>query len=99
MNGRLGQSTIEYVLLLAVIAIFALGLLNHPKIKNFFSGEGSLFAHYTRYIEFTYRHAYFEDKGKSWQADEDYENYSGQHDSYKGASDTRFFTHKEAYPN
>jgi len=99
MGGRRGQSSVEYILLLAVIAIFAIGLLNHPRIKKYFSGEGSLFASYTRYIEFTYRNGYFEDKGKGWKADDDYGGYSGEHDSYKGNMDTRFFTHKTAYPN
>jgi hypothetical protein len=44
-----GQTTVEYIFLLAVVASLAIGVLSSDRFKNFLGINSSIFAEYERY--------------------------------------------------
>jgi hypothetical protein len=87
-----GQSTVEYVLLLAVIMVLVYSVLQSDRFKETLGQDSEIFAAMEKYIEYTYRHG-----GPGLT---DPSTYAGDHETYKkdGAIGTRFFTPAEQYP-
>ncbi|MBK23677.1 MAG: hypothetical protein CME70_06690 [Halobacteriovorax sp.] len=87
-----GQSTVEYILLLAVIISLALAFLNSPIVKRFVGSESEMMKlMYVRMI-YAYRH------GRMGEEDES--NYEREHETYfdKVNGESRFFAPAEKYP-
>ena len=80
-----GQSTIEYLFLLLVVAVIIFSVVNDPRWQNLFGVQGSLYGGMKRYLESTYRHAYAVENN----------NYDyNRHQSYAntvGGGESRFF--------
>ena len=84
-----GQSTVEYILLLAVIISLVSFVFNSDAFKALFGENGQFANVYKRELEYSYR------QGRFGRVRFQTPNYSsGQHDSYNG----RFFGAKDAYP-
>ena len=93
LNNK-GQSTIEYVLLLAVLMVLVTTVLSNQRFQNLLGPNGSLFRQYADVISYTYRHGV---SGKNYQ---DQTGYSGSdHDTYgNNSADNRFAIPIEVYP-
>ena len=51
-----GQSTIEYLLLLAVVVILTTAVLRNPRFQGMLGAQGTFFQDQARAIRYTYRH-------------------------------------------
>ena len=89
LNKQTGQSTVEYILLFAVVAVLVNFVISSDPFTNLFGRDGTFGDVYKRELEYTYRHALPGNEAYSEP------NYSSEdHDSYSG----RFFGAKDAYP-
>ncbi len=89
LKNEKGQSTVEYILLFAVIASLASFVFKSSVFLDLFGDNGTFGNVYKRKVEYSYRHGL--DGSTPFTAP----NYSGgDHDTYKG----RFFGPVEAYP-
>jgi hypothetical protein len=91
-NDQKGQSTVEYILLLAVIISLVGTVLKSDMFRQLFGEEGKFAQEFRKEIEYSYRHAL---KGREFHTTP---NYNQPHDSYERVGDTRFFGAKEKYP-
>lgn len=94
MNQR-GQTSVEYVLVLGVVLLLTMTVIKSNRFKSLVSGDGDVFQGYKNYMEYTYRHAYFDLK----DSQSNYGAYTGNHNSYTQDSgiDTRFFLVRNPY--
>lgn len=84
-----GQSTVEYILLFAVVISIVTAVLRSQRFKEIFGDDGKFATVYKNEIEFTYRNTYLDRKPFSTP------NYqSNNQDSYVN----RFFIPKNNYP-
>lgn len=88
-----GQSTVEYILLFAVITIAVNTVFRSEAFQAMFGENGKFSKEFRAESEYSYRHAI---RGrKLWREPK----YNRPHDSYKKGAKTRFFGAKEPYPN
>ena len=93
-KGQSGQSTVEYIFLLAVVVTMALKVIDSAAFKNLLGENSEVFEKYRRMMEFSYKHAYL---NLEVPVNEPLENYNGfngpNHPSYinPGGNDTRIF--------
>ncbi len=93
LNSK-GQSTIEYLLLLVVVASLAATVFNSAAFRNIFGNDSSFFAIMQNRIQFTYRHGLEGEKEDSFN----YGDGTGHHSYYSQEdSNTRFFLPLEGY--
>ena len=87
-----GQSTVEYILMLAVVASLAAMILNSERFKKTLGADSEIFKKFAQRLEFTYRH------GVSGAGDPTSRTPPfGMHETYfKGAS--RIFMPTGKYP-
>lgn len=87
--GQAGQSTVEYILLFAVITSIAATIFKSQKFNELFGNNGVVATTYKQRVEFSYRHGFIKSEAIGGT------NYrDGNHKSYKG----RFFSAKDGYP-
>ena len=90
-----GQSTVEYVLLLAVVLTFMTTIWNSKAFKDFFSKDSKFFAAISEKVRVSYRFAAVVpiDTGIG-------DNPIPRHPSFTIGVDTRFFTQdaSDSYP-
>jgi Flp pilus assembly pilin Flp len=97
-NSR-GQSAVEYILLLAVIASLTFGVLKNKKFKDFMNGKSGLFVALKDGMEYSFRY------GRELNSDIDSDqaaNFSYQtnkHDLYYNptANQSHFFSGADKY--
>ena len=78
LKNKKGQSTVEYVLLLGVVALLVTAFLKSERLRSFLGPDGEMFEEYARYMGYTYRHGREgQYTGANFQ-----EDYIGPHDSY-----------------
>lgn len=84
-----GQSTVEYILLLVVVASLATTVFKSDAFKELFGEDSSFFATVKKRVQFTYRHAIEDEK----ETDEYNYDQGTKHYSYynEEESRTRFF--------
>lgn len=94
LRNESGQTTIEYILIVAVIVgIYGLFMKN-PKIKEYMSG-GKIIEELATHIQFCYRHALPGTEKEKYPAF----YQAPTHKSYlEGPRETRFFGPKTGYP-
>lgn len=91
-----GQTTIEYILLIAVVIGLATFILNLPIMQKFLGkdGQGGFTSPFFASMQYSYRHAIFGTNKEIYPA-----NYQqAKHDSYSSGTDTRFFGPADPYP-
>ena len=85
-----GQSTVEYILLFAVVASLAYTILGSSDFTRVFGPDGVVATKYRNQLEYGYRHGLSLDQGGG-----NTPNYSnGEHDTYN----SRFFGAADPYP-
>lgn len=91
--GQTGQSTVEYILLLAVVVIAVNTVFKSKAFQSIFGENGKFSKEFRGEAEYSYRHAI---RGRKLFREP---NYARKHDSYiQSGSSTRFFGAKEPYP-
>ena len=91
--GQQGQTTVEYILLIAVVVSVFSVMMKTPAIKDFFSPSGKSLNALKLELEYSYRHGF---RGKADFKIPNYNSYN--HESYYYKGETRFFSSKDAYP-
>ncbi|MFZ4713090.1 MAG: hypothetical protein ACOYL6_05245 [Bacteriovoracaceae bacterium] len=90
-SNKKGQSTVEYILLLTVVATVVMSVFKSKLFMENFGKDGKILVQYKKQFEFAYRNGFPYD-GKDY----DYDNL---HPSYSvGAGESHFFVPQEAYP-
>ncbi len=87
-----GQSTVEYIMLFAMVAILVTSVFKSDSFQKIFGKQGTFAKTYKEEIEFSYRHAL---RGRQQFSQP---NYSSSHMSYTNGGTTRFFGARDAYP-
>ena len=87
--SQLGQSTVEYILLFAVVTSIAISIFKSEKFNQIFGQNGTVATTYKNQVEFSYRHGFSKSKPLG-----NVEYSSGNHESYNG----RFFSASDGYP-
>lgn len=93
LNKDGGQSTVEYILLLAVIATLVTTLVKSEKFQEVFGEDSLLIDNYKSQLEYSYRHGL---SGREHFSEPNYS--SGKHDTFTSGNSSRFFSSKDAYP-
>ncbi|PIK14522.1 MAG: hypothetical protein CES88_09260 [Halobacteriovorax sp. JY17] len=93
--NEVGQSAVEYIMLLAIISVITFSIINSDRFKNFMGKDSSFFAGLRSQVEYAYRHGYLNN-----ETDRSDNNYSGPHETYYNIDDgqTRFFSGGKQYP-
>ena len=93
MSRRRGQSTVEYLLLIAVVVTLLTAVLRHPRFQNYIGEDGEFFQRYSQVISYTYRHGRYGDKKEAQ------DDYVSKHDTYKREGNKpKFVIPLGAYP-
>ena len=95
-NGLLskGQSTVEYLLLFAVMSAITMSILGSDKFKQIMGRDSEFFVALKNYMEYSYRH------GAPGSRDISTTRAGGVHELYFNSDkgDTHFFTPLDEYP-
>jgi Flp pilus assembly pilin Flp len=95
VKNEKGQSAVEYILLLAVLAALTFSVLRSPLFKDLLGPNSSFFRALAGRVQFSYRHGF---EGSS--AEGDSFNYSDpKHKTYWNDEEniSRFFLNSQAY--
>jgi hypothetical protein len=100
LKNNIGQSAVEYILLLAVISSLSYTVYNNKKFKSFLAGKDGMFAAMKKGISYSYRYGleYSQEVAGSYDEKMQYEYTTNAHDTYFKDGSSRFFTGVEAYP-
>jgi hypothetical protein len=91
-SNQKGQSTVEYILLLTVVAVTVTGVFKSKLFVENFGKDGKILVLYKKQFEHAYRNGFPYD-GKEY-------NYSDLHPTYsKGGGESRFFIARDPYPD
>ncbi|MCY4643112.1 MAG: hypothetical protein OXB88_00680 [Bacteriovoracales bacterium] len=98
IKSQRGQSTVEYILLLAVLIILLTAVLRNRRFQDYVGTDGKFFRDYARRIGYTYRHGH--SGGRPGNAPPPQNDYTSTHDTYKrrGGSASRFVIPLGEYP-
>jgi hypothetical protein len=100
LKNKKGQSTVEYILLLAVLVSLSAVVLKNKKIKSLMAGKEGLFADMKKGMAYSYRYGRDLDANVDYDQAMSFEYSNNKHDTYfnetKGIS--RFFVGAEIYP-
>ncbi|OFZ14390.1 MAG: hypothetical protein A2X86_05970 [Bdellovibrionales bacterium GWA2_49_15] len=92
-NDR-GQSTVEYILMLAVVASLAATILNSERFRKTLGKDSVLFNKFARTLEYTYRHGVYgtlDDTPRS-------PPFGNEHNTYYKGGQSRFYMSRTKYP-
>ena len=89
MRNERGQSTVEYILLFAVVVSLAFTVFNGLGFNRIFGADGEVATAYKNQLEFSYRHGFLK---KGNYVEPNYAN--GNHETYQN----RFFSALDPYP-
>lgn len=100
LRNNLGQTAVEYILLLAVISSLSYTFYNNKRFKSFMAGKDGMFAVMKKGISYSYRYGLEYKKDVSFEDKMQFDYTSKNHDTYYNADgdSSRFFAGSEAYP-
>lgn len=91
-TNQKGQSTVEYILLLTVVALTVMSIFKSKYFTENFGKDGKILQSYKTQFEHAYRN------GFPYDGKDDYD-YDNMHPTYSnGGGESRFFISKDAYP-
>jgi hypothetical protein len=100
LGNNLGQTAVEYILLLAVISSLSYTFYNNKRFKSFIAGKEGMFAVMKKGISYSYRYGleYKQDISFEEKMEFDYTNKS--HDTFFSSKENQshFFGGSEIYP-
>lgn len=86
-----GQTLIEYLVLLSVVALIVLTVTRNSVFQRLLGPNSNMFSAISRYMEFTYRH------GLSGTYDSSNYGPGSEHETYYKNGSTRFFSGLDEY--
>lgn len=98
--SNLGQSTVEYILLLLVVSSIAAVFFKSPLFQDMFGDDSGLFQSLASQIEFSYRHGYLGNEADRASDNFEYQSNSVEHKTYRstqGSVPSHFFVPLEVY--
>lgn len=100
LRNNLGQSAVEYILLLAVLSSLGYTFYNNKRFKDFLKGKDGMFASMKKGMSYSYRYGLELKKDTPFDERAEFEYQSNKHDTYMNSSEnqSRFFTGKSTYP-
>lgn len=100
LKNSIGQTAVEYILLLAVLSSLSYSFYNNKRIKSFFAGTDGFFAAMKKGISYSYRYGMEYNKDVEFDEKMQFEYSSNKHDTYFNSKDgvSHFFIGTEAYP-
>ena len=101
LKNNVGQTAVEYILLLAVISSLSYTFYNNKRFKNFLAGKDGMFAVMKKGMSYSYRYGLEYKQDISIEDKENYNYVTNVHDTYFNSKDgkTRFFTGIVKYPS
>ena len=100
LKNQLGQSTVEYILLLAVLVSLGFGFFHNKKFLDFINAaDGSMFESMRKGIGYSYRYGLEYKSSVPYDEKMIFDYKNNLHDSYtKDGTESRFFTGDAPYP-
>jgi hypothetical protein len=101
LRNNLGQSAVEYIMLLAVISSISYAFYNNKKFKDFISGKDGLFETLRKGMGYSYRYGLEYSSSKvEYDKKMEYMYDSKDHDTYynKEEGNSHFFSGSDPYP-
>jgi hypothetical protein len=100
LKNNLGQSAVEYILLLAVLSSISYAFYNNKKFKSFLAGKEGMFAVMKKGISYSYRYGVELKQNTPFEEKMQFDYGNGSHDTYYNSTDnsSRFFTGTGIYP-
>ncbi len=93
-HSESGQTTVEYILLLAVVLVATTTVFKSDAFQKIFGKNGKFAKTFRSEMEYSYRHGL---RGRKVYQQP---SYKGQHESYLWRGNTtRFFGAKDTYPD
>lgn len=93
LSNEKGQSLVEYIMLLAVVASLVSFVFKTDFWQSYFGPEGKFEKAFRARMEYSYRHGM---EGESFYSPPNYN--SRNHDHYYNGAATRFYRPNEPYP-
>lgn len=98
-ENRLGQSTVEYILLLALTTIIIIGVLKSDAFQSILGEDSEFFGRLGKMVQFSYRHGHMGTREERDSDNYDYSSKENNHKSYRAPDkDSRLFIPTEVYP-
>jgi len=94
MMFQKGQSTVEYVLLLALVMFLVSTVIRSPRFQEYFGENSAFFTMLKDRMEYSYRYTQLGNRAGSGREDI---NDPKNHDSYAKDGSSRFATSAEPY--
>ena len=100
LRNNLGQSAVEYILLLAVLSSLGYTFYNNKKFKDFLKGKDGMFASMKKGMSYSYRYGVDLKPGTPYDEKLDFDYQTRNHDTYFNSDENQshFFAGFEAYP-
>lgn len=99
LKNRDGQSTVEYILLLAVLVSLSFVVLNNAAFKDFIAGNSGLFLTIRKGVEYSYRYGIPANSDTDFEGARDFDLQTNEHALYYNSKEgaSRFFTGPDPY--
>ena len=101
IKNSLGQSTVEYILLLAVLVGIGVTIFKNPRFKNLLSGKDGFFLTMRKGMAYSYRYGRMPSTDAEYEAGMQFEYSTLKHDTYYNSSAGQthfFFAPEKKYP-
>jgi hypothetical protein len=100
LKNNIGQSAVEYILLLAVISSLSYAFYNNKRFKNFLAGKEGMFAVMKKGISYSYRYGIEYKQDVSFDEKMQFNYADNKHDTYFNSADnnSHFFSGNTVYP-
>lgn len=100
LKNNLGQSAVEYILLLAVISSLGYTFYNNKRFKTFLAGKDGMFASMKKGMSYSYRYGLELKAETPFEERAEFEYGTNKHDTYYNTkvNESRFFTGNVPYP-
>ena len=100
LRNNLGQSVVEYILLLAVVSSISYAFYNNKRFKDLIKGNDGLFAMMKMGMSYSYRYGAEYKSDMSFEEKMNFDYQSNKHDTYfnPNSGQSHFFAGIHAYP-
>ena len=98
LRNNLGQTAVEYILLLAVISSLSYIFYNNKRFKSFIAGKDGMFATMQKGMSYSYRYGVEYNQDVSFEKKMQFEYTSNEHDTYSKDGRSHFFAGADVYP-
>lgn len=100
LKNNLGQSAVEYILLLAVLSSLGYTFYNNKRFKDFLKGKDGMFATMKKGMSYSYRYGLELKKDTPFDEKLDFDYQTNKHDTYLNSNEgqSRFFSGQGPYP-